>query len=93
MTALLSKALALCLQKFPRFNAALDSQKGQLVVRKYIHIGVAVDTPRGLVIAVLKNVDQLSIEGISLELSRLAEKRQGRETYCTGNAGIRYNLE
>jgi pyruvate dehydrogenase E2 component (dihydrolipoamide acetyltransferase) len=74
MTAIIVKAMAHGLKKFPSFNSAIDNQQQQFVLRNYIHIGVAVDTPKGLVIAVIRHVDQLNIAQISEELNRLAEK-------------------
>jgi pyruvate dehydrogenase E2 component (dihydrolipoamide acetyltransferase) len=81
MTAIIVKAIAHGLKKFPSFNSAIDNQQQQFILRNYIHIGVAVDTPKGLVIAVIRDVDQLNIARISEELNRLAEKaRAGKLT-------------
>lgn len=72
LTALVIKATALGLKAFPRFNSVLDAQVQQLLYRDYVHVGVAVDTPRGLVIAVIRDVDKLTITAIGAELSRLS---------------------
>lgn len=72
LTALVIKATALGLKAFPRFNSVLDVQSQQLLYRDYVHVGVAVDTPRGLVIAVIREADKLTITGIGAELSRLS---------------------
>lgn len=72
LTALVIKATALGLKAFPRFNSVLDAQAQQLLYRDYVHVGVAVDTPRGLVIAVIRDADQLTIAAIGAELSRLS---------------------
>ena len=78
MTAFIVKALADGMKEFPRFNAAIDTESLQLVFRQYIHIGVAVDTPRGLMIVVIRDVDQMSTIEISTELKRLSQ--QARES-------------
>lgn len=72
MTACIIKTLGLTLAQFPRFNSALDAPKQQLIFRDYINIGVAIDTPRGLLIAVIRDVDRLSIAAIGIELGRLS---------------------
>lgn len=72
MTAFIIKALGLTLAQFPRFNCALDAHAQQLIYREYINIGVAIDTPRGLLIAVIRDVDRLSISAIAIELGRLS---------------------
>ena len=72
LTALVIKATALGLKAFPRFNSVLDAQAQRLLYRDYVHVGVAVDTPRGLVIAVIRDADKLTIAAIGAELSRLS---------------------
>lgn len=67
------KALARCLQEFPYFNASLNPQGDGLIVKDYVHIGVAVDTPKGLLVPVLQNVDQKSVTQIRQELQEKAE--------------------
>lgn len=67
------KALARCLHDYPNFNSSLNSQGTGLVVKKYVHIGVAVDTPKGLLVPVLQNVDQKSVTQIRQELQEKAE--------------------
>jgi len=73
MTAFLVKAAAEVLKSFPRFNSALDRPAAQLLVRKHINIGVAVDTQKGLVVPVIKNADQLSTIDIASELVRISK--------------------
>jgi pyruvate dehydrogenase E2 component (dihydrolipoamide acetyltransferase) len=63
----LMKAAVLALQEFPEFNASLDPSGHNLIYKKYYHIGVAVDTPQGLVVPVIRDVDQKGL----LELSRI----------------------
>ncbi len=79
LTALLTRALAQALREFPRFNAAFDARGQTLVLRDDVHVGVAVDTPRGLLVPVLRNADRLSLRETAMQLALLAEQaRAGR---------------
>lgn len=71
---LLVKVMADALQKFPQFCASLDPANGMLILKKYIHIGVAVDTPGGLLVPVVRNCDTKSVAEIAVEISELSEK-------------------
>lgn len=68
------KALATALQQHPCFNASLSADGENLILKKYVHIGIAVDTPNGLVVPVLRNVNTKSINDIALELAEKSEK-------------------
>lgn len=73
------KAVVAALKEFPRFNASLSTDNQSLILKKYFHIGVAVDTPDGLVVPVIRDVDQKDIYAIAKELSEISEKaRQGK---------------
>ncbi|MBS1228886.1 MAG: aceF [Proteobacteria bacterium] len=77
MLAFLIKACELALKKFPEFNASLDGEN--LILKKYFHIAFAADTPNGLVVPVVKNVDQKSVSQIVVECGELAKKaRDGK---------------
>jgi pyruvate dehydrogenase E2 component (dihydrolipoamide acetyltransferase) len=71
---LLMRATVSCLKAFPTFNAALSPAGDALIMRRYWHIGVAVDTPEGLVVAVVKDVDQKGVIELARELGGLSEK-------------------
>ena len=71
---LLMRATVATLKAFPTFNAALSPAGNSLVLRKYWHIGVAVDTPEGLVVAVVKDVDQKGVIALARELGELSER-------------------
>jgi pyruvate dehydrogenase E2 component (dihydrolipoamide acetyltransferase) len=77
--AFLIKALVSALKEFPRFNASLDATGENLVLKKYIHIGVAVDTPEGLVVPVLRDVDRKSLIEVAKELITVSEKARERK--------------
>ena len=77
MLAFLIKACEMALRKFPEFNASLDGEN--LILKKYFHIAFAADTPNGLVVPVVKNVDQKSVRQIVAECGELAKKaRDGK---------------
>lgn len=79
ITAILIKIMAQALKRFPYFNASLDSENNEILLKKYFNIGVAVDSDRGLLIPVLKDVDTKSILEISEELSELAERTRNKK--------------
>ena len=62
------KVLVDCLRQFPRFNSALSSDSQSLITKQYYHIGVAMDSPTGLVVPVIKNADQKTISEIAKEI-------------------------
>jgi pyruvate dehydrogenase E2 component (dihydrolipoamide acetyltransferase) len=68
------KAIVSGLKKYPQFNASLDEKTGEIIFKHYYNIGVAVATDRGLIVPVLKNVDQKTVVQLSTELSEIAEK-------------------
>lgn len=68
------KAVVAALKEYPNFNASLDSTGENLVLKKYFHIGVAVDTPNGLVVPVVRDVDQKSILDLAKELGEISKK-------------------
>lgn len=77
LLAFLIKACAIALKKFPEFNSSIDGDN--LVMKQYFHIAFAADTPNGLVVPVLKNVDQKSVTQIVVESGELAKKaRDGK---------------
>lgn len=79
VTAFAMKAAAFALQQFSQFNASLDPAGGQLILKKYVHIGVAVDTERGLLVPVVRDVDKKSIGELAQELTDLAEKARQKK--------------
>jgi pyruvate dehydrogenase E2 component (dihydrolipoamide acetyltransferase) len=71
---LLVKALADALAAFPQFNASLDPTSGMLTLKKYVHVGVAVDTPNGLLVPVIRDCDRKAAAEIAAEIAALSEK-------------------
>ncbi|WP_161881628.1 dihydrolipoyllysine-residue acetyltransferase [Deinococcus alpinitundrae] len=79
MTHILMKVVANTLRKFPKFGASLDLDNQQVIYKDYVNLGVAVDTPNGLLVPVLKNADRLSITEMVLELNELAGRARDRK--------------
>ena len=79
VTAIILKIAASALKVHPTLNASIDTAKNQIILKKYVHIGVAVDTPRGLVVPVIRNVDSKNIIQLAVELTELSQKaRDGK---------------
>ncbi len=75
----LIKAAVASLRKFPSFNASLDASGENLVLKKYFHIGIAVDTPNGLVVPVIRDCDQKGLLQLAAELGEISKKaRDGK---------------
>jgi pyruvate dehydrogenase E2 component (dihydrolipoamide acetyltransferase) len=79
VTAMLVRVLATAVRQFPQFNASIDTERGELVYKKYVNVGVAVDTDRGLLVPVIRNADQKNITQIAIELQQAAEKARDRK--------------
>ena len=74
ITSILLKVVASALKEFPIFNASVDEEKEEIIYKKYFNIAVAVDTDRGLLVPVVRDVDKKGILQLSVELTQLAEK-------------------
>jgi len=79
VTAFAIKAAVHALQAFPRFNASLDVDTQEVILKHYFHVGVAVDTDRGLIVPVLRDCDQKSVLQIAAELEALADETRQRK--------------
>ena len=73
------KAVSLSLRQHPAVNATVDPEKGEIVYKEYVNVGLAVDTPRGLVVPVLRDCDQLSIPQIAQAIVDTAEKAKNAQ--------------
>ncbi len=74
ITAILLKITAAALKAHPHVNSSLDAENNELVLKRYVNLGVAVDTPRGLVVPVIRDVDEKNIIQISVELTDISER-------------------
>lgn len=79
ITAILLKIVAGALKQSPQFCASVDIEKEEIIYKKYYHIGVAVDTPQGLLVPVIRDVDQKNITDLAIELNQAAEKARDRK--------------
>lgn len=78
-TAIAVKVVAAALKIYPQFNASVDLAAGEIVLKKYVNIGIAVDTDRGLLVPVIRNADSKNITEISVDLLKLSEKARARK--------------
>jgi pyruvate dehydrogenase E2 component (dihydrolipoamide acetyltransferase) len=79
VTAVLVKVLAAAVKQFPQFNSSLDLENSAIVYKKYINVGVAVDTEFGLLVPVIRNADQKNITQIAIELHQLSERARAKK--------------
>jgi pyruvate dehydrogenase E2 component (dihydrolipoamide acetyltransferase) len=79
VTAIALKVTAEALKVFPQFNASLDSVQEEIIYKKYCHIGIAVDTDRGLLVPVIRDVDKKNILDLSVELTQVSEKARNKK--------------
>nr|WP_205746440.1 dihydrolipoyllysine-residue acetyltransferase [Dichelobacter nodosus] len=87
MVAFLMKALATALKEFPRFNSSLSPDGSKLILKHYFNIGVAVDTPNGLVVPVIRDVDKKGIFELSADLMAMSKKARDGKLTPTDFAG------
>ena len=79
VTAIALKVCASALKIFPQFNASIDMEKGEIVYKQFINIGVAVDTDRGLLVPVIRDVDKKNIVELAAELTQLSKKARDKK--------------
>ena len=79
LTALLMKVLAAAVRKFPQANASVDLQTDEIIYKQYVHIGVAVDTDRGLLVPVIRDADQKDLFQLADEIAQAAQKARTRK--------------
>ncbi len=79
VTAVALKIVGAALKAFPQFNASVDVANNQIVRKKYVNVGIAVATDRGLLVPVIRDVDKKSITELSVELSEVSEKARNRK--------------
>ena len=92
VTSILTKVAAAALKVFPQFNASADMEAQEIVLKKYYHIGVAVDTDRGLLVPVVRNVDRKNISQLSAELADLADRARNKKIKPDELAGGNFTI-
>ncbi|MFZ7125213.1 MAG: dihydrolipoamide acetyltransferase family protein [Desulfobacterales bacterium] len=79
LTVFTLKAVVTALRLFPRFNASIDMKNGRIIAKRYHHIGIAMDTDRGLIVPVIRDADRKSITELAVELNELVSRtREGK---------------
>jgi len=86
------KAAANALKEFPDFNSSLDARGEHLIHKKYIHLGIAVDTPSGLVVPVIRDVDQKSITQLAVELVDVSSRTRDRKIKPAELVGATFSI-
>jgi len=79
VTAIAVKVVAAALRVFPQFNASIDMAADEIILKKYVNIGIAVDTDRGLLVPVIRDADRKNILRLSVEIAQLSEKARTRK--------------
>ena len=92
MTAILLKVVANAVRRSPKFGASLDLENQQVIYKDYVNLGVAVDTPNGLLVPVLKDADRKSITEIVLELNELAARARDRKLKPDEMSGATFSI-
>jgi pyruvate dehydrogenase E2 component (dihydrolipoyllysine-residue acetyltransferase) len=86
------KAVVTTLKFFPSFNASLSADGEELILKKYYHIGIAVDTPEGLVVPVIRDVDKKSLLGLAQELGTVSQKARAKQLTSADLQGSSFTL-
>ena len=86
------KAVVGALKEVPKFNASLDATGDNLIMKKYFHLGIAVDTPNGLVVPVVKDVDKKDIYELAKELGEISEKARDNKLTPVDMAGSCFTI-
>ena len=86
ISVMMLKIVASALRAFPRVNSSYDPEAQELILKDYVHIGVAVDTDRGLVVPKIENVDEKNIIELSVELNEIAERARAEPAHAGGDA-------
>ena len=92
LLSFLMKASVSALKKFPDFNSSLSPDKEKLILKKYVHIGVAVDTPNGLVVPVIRDCDKKGIDDISRELGEISKKARDGKLGAADMSGASFTI-
>ncbi len=92
LTAILLKVVVSALKAFPQFNASVDMARNEIVYKKYYHIGVAVDTDRGLLVPVIRDVERKNILELALELNEIAERARTKKLTLEDMQGGTFTL-
>jgi pyruvate dehydrogenase E2 component (dihydrolipoamide acetyltransferase) len=79
LTAIITRVCAEALKRFPRFNASIDVASSRVILKRYVHIGIAADTPRGLLVPVVRDADRKSIVDLALAIGDLSARARSKK--------------
>jgi pyruvate dehydrogenase E2 component (dihydrolipoamide acetyltransferase) len=79
VTAIITRVCAEALKRFPQFNASIDMAAGRIIYKRYINIGIAIDTPRGLLVPVIRDTDKKSIIDLAKAIGDLADRARNKK--------------
>lgn len=92
MLPFVMKAVAMSLRQHPALNASLDLEKEEIIYKDYVNLGCAVDTERGLVVPVIRDVDQMSIPGISAAVGEIADRAKNNQLGLADYTGASFTI-
>ncbi|MEY4902632.1 MAG: hypothetical protein RLZZ292_447 [Bacteroidota bacterium] len=92
MTSILTKVIAAALRKFPSFNCSVDMDKKEIIHKDYVHIAIAVDTDRGLLVPVIRDADRKGLIEISIELTQLSARTRDNKNTATDMQGGTFTI-
>ena len=92
ISVMILKVVAAALRAHPRMNASIDTETNELILKRYIHLGVAVDTERGLVVPKIEHVDQKNIIDLSVELNAIAQRARDNALTIDEQRGATFTI-
>ena len=92
ITALVVKAVTKALQAFPLLNSSFDVKKKEIIIKEHFHIGIAVDTDRGLLVPVIRNVEKRSLTDIAIELTCISKEAKERKIKLEDLEGATFTI-
>jgi pyruvate dehydrogenase E2 component (dihydrolipoamide acetyltransferase) len=92
VTAILLKIVAAAIQKYPQFASSVDMAAGTIIYKKFCHVGVAVDTPNGLLVPVLRDVDRKSITELAVELAGVSQRARDKKLTLEDMSGAVFTI-
>jgi pyruvate dehydrogenase E2 component (dihydrolipoamide acetyltransferase) len=92
VTVFLMKVITEALRRFPKFNASIDLETEEVVLKQYYNIGIAVDTPAGLLVPAIRDVDTKSLQDLAMELPGIAKKARDRKLTLEDMSGTTFTI-
>ncbi len=92
ITAILMKVLASALKTFPQFNSSIDMDKKEIILKEYINIGIAVDTEKGLIVPVVRDVDKKNILQLATDLTEISIKARDKKVTLEDMQGASFTI-